>query len=96
MMIQILESMDANDVQLINNLDFLNWAAVTPYDENERPLRREELPDNVKKAFLTDYGAQPLDNVENLKKALKVLFYYRVSRGLEVIAVYGLLPPPDL
>ena len=94
--------MDSNDVRLVNNLDFLEWASVTPNPvtfrnvEDKRTLRREELPDDVKNAFLTDYGAQPFDNVEDLKKALKVLFYYRWRRGLEVIAVYDLLPSPDL
>ena len=55
-MIQIFESMEANNVQLVNNFEFLNWAQVTRNpgaSSRLRPIESEELPASVRNAFLT-------------------------------------------
>ena len=101
-MIQILESMEANNVQLVDNIEFLNWAQVTPNpntfpgDFHRSIPRHKELPFTVKTAFLTEHGASPFESVEELKDALLVLFGYRADRLLEVIALPGYSPVPDL
>ena len=54
-----------------------------------------DVSDEVKRAFLTEEGATPLDSVEALESALNVLFDYRVQQGLEIIALADIAPPPD-
>ena len=98
-MLHILENMEAFNVQLVNNLEFLTWATTTPNPftfPDQPPLPAQELPDDIKDAFLTANGASPFETVEDLKKALKVLFNYRVGEFLEIIALPGLAPLPDI
>lgn len=81
-MIEILEAMESTGVSLLDNDDFLQFAASTPSELGSLmeipPGLRLDVSDEVKKAFLTEEGAQPLDSVEALESALNVLFDYRV------------------
>ena len=98
-MIEILEAMESTGVSLLDNDDFLQFAASVPGELGALmeipPGLRLDVSDEVKRAFLTEEGAQPLDSVEALESALNVLFNYRVEQGLEIIAVPGIAPPPD-
>lgn len=81
-MIEILEAMESTGVSLLDNDDFLQFAASTPSELGSLmeipPGLRLDVSDEVKRVFLTEEGAQPLDSVEALESALNVLFDYRV------------------
>ena len=95
----ILEAMSDNNVQLVNNEGFLDYAAVTPNPvgfPGMPPIPPEPLTAAVKGAFLTEGGATPLDNVEDLKGALRILWRYRADLWLEAEAVFDLPMFPDI
>lgn len=101
-MVEIFEAMKANNVQLVDNLKFLEFAANTPNpisqlaapDDTVSP---ENLPDDVKNAFLSEAGASAFTTVKDLRKALVVLFNYRTDvRNLEIVAVFRIRGPTDL
>ena len=93
--------MNDNDVNLVDNHDFLNYASVTPNPvtfEGAPPLPTPiNLTDDVKMAFLTEYGASPFETVEDLKAALATLFRFRSINNLEQEVAAGIsIPNPDL
>ena len=91
----ILEALDASGSSIIDNEQFLQVAAtISRFDPpRDGPV---ELSDEVKRAFLTESGAEPIDSVEAMADAMTVLFRDRADRGLEFEAVFDILPPPDV
>ena len=64
--------------------------------EDEWYMRPESL-DEIKGFFMTDEaGKTPdLDSQEDLDKALRDLFYFRAYQGLDMMAVAGMMMPPN-
>ena len=90
-MVKIFEAMEANNVSLIDNERFLNFASITPNPTtmpDKPPLASAPLPDTVKDAFLTENGARAFATLNELRRALRILFDYRAARGLELFAEY--------
>jgi hypothetical protein len=46
-----------------------------PIDETFEP----SMPDYVAMAFLSDYGAEPLSDLNRLQEAMDLLFWFRVN-----------------
>merc|ERR1712150_322820 len=91
----ILEGLDAQGFSLLDDEYFLYVAAtgemVDPFFGG--PI---ELSDEVKSTFLTEYGATPIESVEELTSAMTVLYRGRVDRGLEHEAIFDVFPLPEV
>ena len=94
----ILGNLKKNETELVDNQDFIDFMNTVPnvIKFPERPaIKPESLTDAVKEVFLSEHGATAFKTVDSLKNALDVLFDYRLSRNLEVAAVFRLAGPPD-
>ena len=73
---------------------FLDYMSVTPNPTTfpDAPSLSEVLlPNDLVEAF-----SGPFNNIEALQDALKILFDFRLSLGLEIAALFGIVPPVDL
>ena len=92
----ILRRKQLNSVQLVDNLDFLAWAAT---HGSNRPLLPADclgcpsafpLSEEVEALLTSEGGATPLTTVEQIEGAMDALFRQRVDLGLEVEAILDL------
>ena len=95
---QILGNLKANEAELVDNLHFIDFMNTVPNVmkfPDSPAIKASPLTDDVKQVFLSSYGATHFKTVDSLKNALDILFEYRLTRGLEVAAVFRLAGPPD-
>ena len=76
-MISILEAMDRTGVSLLDNEEFLQFAATesnfdTGFEEELEGVVKISV--DVREAFLTEEGAGPINDVASLSTALDILF----------------------
>ena len=98
LMQQILGNLKENETELVDNLHFIDFMNTVPNVmkfPDSPAIEPSPLTDAVKEVFLSSYGATPFKTVLSLKNALDILFEYRLSRNLEVAAVFRLAGPPD-
>ena len=97
---EILWILEENDVTLVNNEDFIEWAMSHENPDIPREDWMGELPDVLdswaQSHWYTDYGAAPLTTVKNVKEAMTSMFWYRTSVNLEFAAVADIMPLPDI
>lgn len=91
---EILETMSAENVQLVDNIEFIQWNF---RDVDFRDGGMSDLPGSVITELISEAGAVPATDEESLARKLKATFDWRVSLGVQPIAVFDLpqYPRPD-
>ena len=84
----ILDKQEQSNLSLVDNQDFINWSTTYGGPEVEDGFI---LFEPVAVTFLTQAGATPLTNVEELGPALDTLFSQRIFTNLETP-----IPTPDI
>ena len=88
------------NIKLVDNKDFIRWAASTPNSELgfETAFDPDMLKLNEfeKSRFYTADGARYITTIAQLEDALLAMFWHRVDWWLEIMAVMDLLPYPDI
>ena len=76
----------ANNIQLVNNFDFINYSMSIPNPAlvpQPDPVTSRSIPRRVANALLSNFGASPYESVSTLKKSLTDIVVGRLFRGLE-------------
>ena len=97
---EILRIVEENNVTLVNNDEFIEWAMSHENPDIPREDWMGELPESLdgwaQSHWYTDYGAAPLVTVKNIKEAMTSMFWFRTSVNLELAALADVMPLPDI
>ena len=97
---EILRILEENNVTLVDNKEFIEWAMSHENSDIPREDWMGELPDVLdswaQSHWYRDYGAAPLVTVKSVKEAMTAMFWFRVSVNLEFAALADIMPLPDI